>query len=162
MTRKVAILIDGVSLFHGLARRTLSFNTFKDWLADGDEVVFAGYFNSVNNKLRKKQFFDHVARSGFTLYIRSTYYNSELGRQKLYNVTSDMIAEGLAVLDKVDKLIIVSGKADLLTLVEKYRLSSKQVEVVQYLHNNHSLLDDYTTRHVSDYFKHLEKKYIYK
>ena len=127
---RVAIFIDGLTLFHSMKGKKFQFGAFKDWLVGDDESTVSEYFTCVKDKDTKLGFFGHVYKSGFTLNIYSPIYNQTNDSFNIHGVDIGLTVSAMDKIDEYDKIIIVSGKHDFLPLCEKLTLRGKKVEIV--------------------------------
>jgi len=150
---RVAIFIDGVTLFHSMKNKPrIHFGKFKKWLVGDDEVVDAQYFTCVKTKDNKIRFFGHVFKSGFALNVFEPMYNKRKDDFSIHGVDIGIAVSAMDKLDNYDKIILVSGKHDFLPLCEKLTLKGKKVEIVGFINVINNIFDKYSIRHIEDFY----------
>ena len=150
---RIGIFIDGITLFHGLEGKRFHFGEFREWLKDGNEDGFAGYFNCVDNPGTKKLFFIHVHKSGFQVFIRAPKYDFIERKLDVTDMNIELTAEAMSHIDKYDKFILISGKHDFLPLCEKITQKGKEVEIVGFKNNINTAFNKYPLRYVEDFLE---------
>jgi len=148
---KVAIYIDGITLFHSMKGKKFHFGELKDWLTGDDELVTAEYFTCVKEKETKLGFFGHIYKSGFVLNIYSPIYNKSRDSFNIHGVDIGIAVSAMDKIDEYDKIILVSGKHDFLPLCEKLTLKGKKVEIVGYQNVINNVFEKYSIRHMEDF-----------
>ena len=149
---RVAIFIDGITLFHSMKGKKFHFGAFKDWLINEDEVTSAEYFTCVKEKESKIGFFGHIYKSGFVLNIYSPIYNTSKDSFSIHGVDIGITVSAMDKIDEYDKIILVSGKHDFLPLCEKLTLKGKKVEIVGFKHVINNVFSKYSIRHIDDFY----------
>ncbi len=152
--KKIGIFIDGISLYHGLDGVKISFTKFKQWVATSgtnNSVADGYYFNCVEDVLSKRNFFSHVNKSGFKLFISKAKYNSSLGKLDMSELTINLIDELTSSYHLYDKIIIVSGKRDLFNVCELITSNNKELEIIGFHDNIYSGLKKFKIRYVEDF-----------
>ena len=150
---KTGIFIDGVTLFHGLEGQRFHFAAFKEWLKDGCDEGFAGYFNCVDSPGTKKKFFIHVQKSGFQVFIRKPKYDFAKRTLDMTDMNIELTTEAMHHINEYDKFILVSGKHDFLTLCEKIAEKGKVIEIIGFKNNINTAFNKYKLRYVEDFLK---------
>jgi len=150
---RVAIFIDGITLFHSMKNKKFHFGAFKDWLVGDDKVTHAQYFNCVKNKETKKGFFSHVYKSGFVLNIYSPIYNKSKKLFSLHGVDIGITVSAMDKIDDYDKFILVSGKHNFLPLCEKLTLKGKKVVIVGFKKVINNIYDKYSLKYIDNFYK---------
>lgn len=152
---KVAIFIDGLTLYYSLENKdNINFKMFKEWLVNNDELVFAGYFNSIENFYTKKSFFGHVHNSGFKTFLNKPEHSDIETKKNVEILNNIIIEEAKFRLDSYDKIIIVSGKKLFIELANTLKSKGKIVEIVSFKKSLSLEFNDYSIRYIDDYIKY--------
>lgn len=154
---KLGIVIDGVTLFKGLKGQRLDFYKFKDWLAQENNITYAGYFNCVHTNEGKLGFFSHVMKSGFSMFLRSPIYNHSKESYQTHGFDTELIIESVLNMDKFDKFILVSGKHNFMPLCEKMVLNNKNVEIIGFKDSVNNIFSKYNIRYIEDFLETTNK-----
>src|SRR6056297_634143 len=153
---RVAIFIDGITLFHGLKEmknQNINFVLLKNWLKEKNNLTSSCYFNATKTIETKKSFFSHVHKSGFNIYIRKPKKNAFIKKININEMIVEFVLEAIIQKQKYDKIIIVSGKHDFLPLCEKLFLLNKKVEIVGFKKNINKVYNKYKQRYLDDFLK---------
>ena len=150
---RLGIFVDGKTLFYGLRDKKINFFKFKAWLAEKNDVTYAGYFNCLDNVNTKQSFFGHVFKSGFRIFIRNSIKKFKDDTIAFNLSDIELSLESIMNKDLFDKIIIVSGKSDFLPLVEVLTIQGKLVEIVGFNNNIGNVYSKYNTRFIEGFFE---------
>lgn len=148
---RTAIFVDGLTLFHNLDGRKIHFRVLLNWLLDGDDEVYAGYFNCVLNKKSKESFFSHVEKSGFDVNVKTPLFNKFNDEYTVYGIDVGIVIKVMENIDKFDKCIIVSGKHTFLPLCKKLQDEGKKVEIVGKKESIHKCFNEFDKRYLENF-----------
>jgi len=152
---KIAIFIDGVTLFHGLKGKRLEFNKFKEWLSQDDEVVVAKYYNSVESIKTKTKFFGHVEKSGFEVNLFTPKKDISADRLDISEMDITLATDIMESYEQFDKIIIVSGKRNLYSVCKKLSNLGKKVETVGFVDSIYNKLYNFPVKYVDDFLENI-------
>jgi uncharacterized LabA/DUF88 family protein len=150
---RTAIFIDGLTLFYMLDGKRINFVNFKKWLLGEDTGVYNAYFNNMKEVDSKNKFFSHIEKSGFTLYINKIEFDSRFNNNEQKNIDMNITIEALKRVNDFDKIIIVSGKSNLLQLCESLTLQGKQILIVATQKNISKSYNKYEKKYLAEYFE---------
>lgn len=156
---KVGIFVDGANIFYGLKGRRIDFSNLKKWIAGDRKVSVAAYFNASQKENSTMQnFFAHVKKCGFELYVKQTTKNSITNEWKQSGVDVYLTVISMDYTDKYDTFILVSGDYDYMPLVNRMKNRGKNIEIISFKYCMHPIYKRWPVKYMDDFLAQQEPK----
>lgn len=156
---KVGIFIDGANIFYGLKGRRIDFSNLKKWIAGDREVSVAAYFNaSQKDNSTMQNFFAHVKKCGFTLFVKQTTKNSITNEWKQSGVDVYLTVKAMKHIKNYDTFVLVSGDYDYMPLVDEMKSAGKNIEIVAFKYCLHPIYKRWPVKYMDDFLAQQEQK----
>ncbi len=145
---KKAIFIDGLLLHFSAMNKNFSYTKFKTLLKDlGIDTIY--YFNCIKGK---EDFLKKLLELGFILRIRKPISRKTDHVKTVYGVDTDIIMTVMEKINDYEDFYILSGKLDMIPLIEKLEEHNKKVTIVGFESSINAGFFNYKTLLLDNYF----------
>lgn len=145
---KKAIFIDGLLLHFSTINKNFSYSKFKTLLKDlGIDTIY--YFNCIKEK---EDFLKTLLELGFTLRVRKPINRKTDHVKTVYGVDTDITITIMEKINDYDEFYILTGKLDMIPLVEKLEENNKKVTIVGFENSINAGFFKYDTLILDNYF----------
>ncbi len=131
--QKVAVFVDSQNLYHSarnLYNSNVNYNKLLDLAVNGRKLIRAIAYVIKADSPEEEKFFEALEDIGFEIRVKDlkVYYDGS----KKGDWDMGIAINAMAISDKVDVIVIVSGDGDFKALVETLKAKGNRVEVISF------------------------------
>ncbi|OUJ18124.1 putative NYN domain containing protein LabA family [Methanonatronarchaeum thermophilum] len=146
--QRVAVFIDSQNMYHStksLFNKNLDYSTILEYAVDGRKLIRAIAYVVKADTSEEETFFDALKDIGFEIKIKElkVYYDGT----KKGDWDMGIAIDAMALANKVDVIILVTGDGDFTALVETLKAKGVRVEVISFKRSTSKELTEAATKY---------------
>jgi len=131
--QRVVVLVDNQNIYHSsqnLVNKNVNYGELLDYVVRERDLIRAIAYDITSERRKEKAFFRSLRSMGFEVKIKELKEFTDGSRKGDWDM--GIAIDAIALSDKADVLILVSGDGDFVDLVEMLKARGVRVEIVSF------------------------------
>lgn len=131
--QRVAVLVDNQNIYHSaqnLVNKNVNYGEILDYVVEDRDLIRAISYDITSDRKKENAFFRSLRSAGFEVKIKELKEFTDGSRKGDWDM--GIAIDAIALSDKIDVLVLVSGDGDFVDLVEMLKARGVRVEVCSF------------------------------